>query len=80
METVVKHLEKDEGISAFAFGVGQKIDEMVKTRIEDVLKEKERLELTVFVFRQFLASHGTGRVDASEVLELYDSTFGIKTQ
>jgi hypothetical protein len=53
---------------------------MVKTRIEDVLKEKERLELTVFVFRQFLASHGTGRVDASEVLELYDSTFGIKTQ
>jgi Rps23 Pro-64 3,4-dihydroxylase Tpa1-like proline 4-hydroxylase len=77
-ETIVKHEDRANNISAFAFGVGQKLEEMVKSRDSDLQKQTEMMQINILRFGQYLEQLGSSQVDVSELLEIYNKHFKIK--
>ena len=78
METIVKHEDGSRNISAFAFGVGQTLDNMVNIRNKEILKENEILKAKIFEFRRLLEQSSEGLPTMVKILDLYDKNFNIR--
>lgn len=71
--------KKDEKISAFAYNVGRKLEELMLQRDRDLFTNYYTLEARVLLFRDLLAMHGAEQIDASELLKIYEVTLDITT-